>query len=207
MKIKTQSFTLRIPVDLLEKITAQAGEGVTRSEFIIDILENALETGIDDSSSREMAEILLQLENFKTEAWDKFSSQEDANIKIHNRLETLELALSQQTLSSKTNRKTESNTSSEEKKTDLELLAIQVPVEAQEITEAKLIELLKTEEPSKQWSTKRILERRRKGKEGKPGSMDRIHSVGTYRFKYKEKGDCVESGKQEHIWYLLPKNL
>jgi Arc/MetJ-type ribon-helix-helix transcriptional regulator len=201
MKIKTQSFTLRIPVDLLEQITKQTGQG-SRSEFIIDTLRSALSTETNIDSGREKAEILLQFEIFKTEIWSKINISENSNTKILERLESLESTVSQQISNSKTNRKTESIANDEVQKTGLVSLVNQASsVKAQEINELDLIELLKKEEPGQQWSIKKMTDRRRKDTEKRKGSIDRIHSAGTYRFIYKEA--TKEDGKIIHIWQIL----
>jgi hypothetical protein len=69
--MKTQSFTLRIPIDLLEIIKARMGEG-TRSEFIIQTLREAL--GVEPqqiSANLKVAEqvdkLLYEFEIFKTQ--------------------------------------------------------------------------------------------------------------------------------------------
>ena len=212
MKIPTKSFTLRIPKDLLEEIGKQVGEKGSRSEFIIDTLRVALGKDSPTTDDRKITEVLLQLEIFKTEGEVINKNLSNSISQILERLGTLE---ANNLTTSETNRKTknsanlniaESQTTYSPEilpETELKLPGMdnQSIIDASaSLSEAELIEILRAAEPGGQWRIQKMIERRRKGKNGEKGSMDRLHSVGVHRFKYKAKEAYGENGKITHVW-------
>jgi ribosome-associated translation inhibitor RaiA len=223
MKIPTQSFTLRMPEDLLREIERQAGKG-KRSEFIIDTLRAAVGKDAPVGSDRTIVEVQLQLEIFKTETEANNKNLSSSIDRILERLDALESS------QSKTNRKTKSTAriditeSKTESSANLNLAENQNPYILETtgqkegelklpgmddqsientyatITETELIEILKAAEPGGKWRIQKMIERRRPGKDGKQGSIDRLHSVGVHRFKYKTKEILEEGGKPVHTW-------
>jgi hypothetical protein len=186
--MKTQSFTLRIPIDLLEVIKDRMGES-TRSEFIIQALREALgvepqQAGTDPRVADQLGRLLHEFEVFKTHVNG-----------IESRVEKLEGSskpvMAKPKAECKAIEKTESKTEMVENHSTLSAET----AETEEVAEADLLDLLNKEKPAKPWEKERLRNYRR------GSALKRRHAEGAQGFMYKGK-----DGKT-HRWSVWRENL
>jgi hypothetical protein len=183
--MKTKSFTLRIPVDLLKAIESKMGEA-NRSGFIIQTLRDALEEpqqiGADPRLFDQISEVLYQFETLKSE-FERLSK----------RFEKLEESQKPLVSEPAAEYKTPGGTDS---KTEQDTAPAQAEIaKTEEMAEIDLLELLNKEQPTKPWGNEKLRNYRR------GNALKRRHTAGTYGFTYKEKDGKI------HKWSVWKENL
>jgi hypothetical protein len=213
--MKTQSFTFRIPIDLLDAIKSNMGD-CTRSEFIIQTLREAL--GVESqqiSASPQISDLLYQFEILrsqfatisnrvsKLEEPQQISTPEETKSKTESKTiikeATESYTLPTTAIEDKTESKTESKTKEEKSKeapSTLDLNIPEVPEGAVEMNSEKLLAVLRMENPQGKWKGDKL-----RNKRGSKGAL-RWHQEGKYRFIYKGKG-ITDGGITVHNWWVI----
>jgi hypothetical protein len=189
--MKTQSFTLRIPIDLLEAIRSKMGEG-TRSEFIIQTLREAL--GVEPQQISANLKVAEQVDKLLYE-FEIFKTQID---QIANRIGDLEKTSKSIVVEPKAECRTDSKT---DRKTVEEIrLPLEIPDEIPEgakiVGGKEILKLLRKAQPSSGWNVGKLKSRR------KGSAATRWHDIEGYRFIYK--GEAGGEGFQKkHEWWVV----
>jgi hypothetical protein len=195
--MKTQSFTLRIPIDLLEAIRSKMGEG-TRSEFIIQTLREALgvesqQVGIDPRMADQIGKLLHEFEVFQTRI--------DG---IVGRIEILEKApkpiaaepKAEPKAEYKTDSKTDSKTEDESK---LPLnVPDEIPADAKIVSGGDMLRILQKEDLTGKWDGYKLRERRRNK------AATKWHTIGNCKFIYKGPGPGTGKKRTHEWWAVYP---
>lgn len=184
--MKTQSFTLRIPTDLMEEIKTKTGDR-GKSEFIIQTLRNALgvelrEFVIDPQVTDQITTLTSQLEEFKIhidEILKRIEKIEETPKQVANPI-TPELKKTHETI--------------EEIKLPLEI-PNEIPDEAKCVDGKTLLNLFRKIEPSNGWNVAKLRVKR----QGQAAT--RWHQIGEYKFIYKGKRGG-EGTQTEHEWWV-----
>jgi hypothetical protein len=207
--MKTQSFTFRIPIDLLEAIKSNMGD-CTRSEFIIQTLREAL--GVESqqiSASPQISDLLYQFEILKSqfatisdrvsklEEPPSISTSEETESKTEgktaresDRLYTVPSAEIESKTESKANSKTE-----KEGKLPLDI-PDEIPLNAKIVNGGEMIRILQKEDPVGDWGVYKLRVKR----QGKAAT--KWHTVGNCRFIYKGPGEG-SGNNQTHEWWVI----
>lgn len=187
--MKTQSFTLRIPADLMEEIKAKTGDR-GKSEFIIQTLRNALGVElrafvIDPQVTDQITTLTNQLEEFKIHINEILK-------RIEKIEETPKQTASQITSDSRDLKKTRETI--EEIRLPLEI-PNEIPDEAKCVDGKTLLNLFRKIEPSNDWNVAKLRVKR----QGRAAT--RWHQIGEYKFLYKGKRGG-EGTQTEHEWWV-----
>ena len=185
--MKTKSFTLRMPVDLLEVIEQKAEPG-KRSEFINQILRQALGVegeGIDPHVSKQLSDLLYRFEVMQTQVND-----------IADRVGGLEGISQPLTDKAELDSPEVEPHTTEENETLLIAVPKDLPEGAQEVEGGEMLKILQTEDPTGNWSTQKLRDRRR----GK--AAQRRHTVGKYEFFYKGLIPGKFKNQNVHKWIV-----
>lgn len=169
----TKSFTLRIPVELLDKIEKQAGEG-KRSELIIHLLEKALE-GANEEQSLEKADKLMSLE-----------------LRVHNlenALETIRQEISTRYIKA---RKSNEETSKLPE-------SIDIPDDAKKVDASEMLKTLKEFDPAENWNKDKLKPYRTSPT--KVGLWH--ERGGKLKFTYAGKSEIKETTPVKHYWWIV----
>jgi hypothetical protein len=184
--MKTQSFTLRIPSDLMEEIKAKTGDR-GKSEFIIQTLRDALGVElrkfvIDPQVTDQITTLTNQFEEFKLhidEILKRIEKIEETPKQVTTQI-TPELKKTRETI--------------EEIKLPLEI-PNEIPDEAKCVDGKTLLNLFRKIEPSNGWNVAKLRVKR----QGRAAT--RWHQIGEYKFIYKGKRGG-EGTQTEHEWWV-----
>lgn len=206
----TKSFTFRLPTDLLGEIEKKAGKG-KRSEFIIQVLREGL--GLSDHQPK--TDLTIRLSELDAEL-ERMRMMQDTIFQRLTYLEELKLVSvpHENVLQRKTNDKTgvaeqriieyaiQSTTERKTEYADAENLSI-LPEEkddlieaAEKINSAKLLAILRREEPQEGWHAHRLQNYRTGKKKQKVW-----HEIKQCKFKYAE--EIKLTGRPEHFWWVI----
>lgn len=208
--MKTQSFTFRIPLDLLDAIKSKMGES-SRSEFIIQTLRETL--GVENqqvSVNPQISDLLYQFEILKSQ----FAAISDRVSKLEEPLQVSTPEETESKTESKTiwresqglyalpparvEDKTDSKTNSkalEENKLPLDI-PNEIPVNAKIVNGGEILRILQKEDSAGNWGVHKLRVKR----QGKAAT--KWHAAGNCRFIYKGPGEGSGSN-QTHEWWVI----
>lgn len=214
--MKTQSFTFRIPIDLLDAIKGKMGES-TRSEFIIQTLREALgvesqQIGTSSQVTEQISDLLCQLKTLqsqlttisnrvsKLEEPQQVNTPEETESKTESKTAVKEATESYTLSMAETEEKTISKTNSEtveENKLPLDI-PNEIPVSAKIVDGGEMLRILQKEESAGDWGVQKLRVKRR------GGPATKWHTVGNCRFIYKGPGEGSGSNQTHEWWVIYP---